>query len=430
MRSKNRLLKHIQSQSSCRSRRARVFGGTLLGACCSMLVLVSAGGAANGGNFILGVNTNSATAVTRLDSTAGTGLLVNDPSSYAIAIQGGASGSGPSTGVYGVSTSSSYSSFGVIGGLIATSPGSTSAAVAGNSYSKTANGPGVWGFHGEVSGSAPGVLGETSSSDANAAGVVGTITSHADYSGGVRGQNFDSACCGFGVVGFHAGQGIGIGGYAPNGFGVFGWSPNNWAAYFDGAVQVVHDLHVNGTLFKGAGAFRIDNPLNPAHSYLQHSFVESPQMMNVYNGNVTTDGTGFATVTLPKWFQALNKDFRYQLTSLSGLQEVAIAREIHDNRFTIQSEKPRSKVSWQVTGVRHDPYANAHRIQVLVPKGSADGKYMHPQLYGQPQSKGETALPGIAQKMPRLKAPASPGSVQAPARHPRRLAQVDLQSGG
>jgi hypothetical protein len=46
---------------------------------------------------------------------------------------------------------------------------------------------------------------------------------------------------------------------------------------------------------------------------------------------------------------------------------------------------------------------------VVVPKeGSAQGKYLHPQLYGQPRSKGETALPGIARGMPKLKAAASP----------------------
>ena len=387
--------------------RFRVFGATLLGACCSVLVLVSAGGAADGGNFILGAMNSAGPMVTQLDSNAAVGLFVNDTGT--VAIEGNASAPGQGIGIYGFTSSTGANSRGAQGVLSSISPGGGSAAVLGSSSSRTANGPGVWGSHPEGSGTAPGVLGETSSSAANAAGVYGTINSSADYSGGVRGENFNAACCGFGVVGFHAGQGIGIGGYAPNGFGVFGWSPNNWAAYFDGAVQVVRDLHVNGVLYKGAGAFRIDNPLDPAHSYLQHSFVESPQMMNVYDGNVTTNAKGFATVQLPKWFQVLNKDFRYQLTSLSGLQEVAIAREIHDNRFTIQSEKPHSKVSWQVTGIRHDPYANANRIQVVVPKeGKAEGKYLHPQLYGQPHSKGETALPGIARKMPKLKAPASP----------------------
>jgi hypothetical protein len=272
-------------------------------------------------------------------------------------------------------------------------------------------GAGVAGLMSSAANLGYGVIGQANTTAVNAAGVYGTINSNADYSGGVRGENFNASCCGFGVVGFHAGQGIGIGGYAPNGFGVFGWSPNNWAAYFDGAVEVVNDLHVNGTVFKGAGAFRIDNPLDPAHSYLQHSFVESPDMKNVYDGNVTTNAKGFATVTLPKWFQALNRDFRYQLTPIGhnawGARAV-VWNEIKDNRFTIRSE-PHVKISWQVTGVRQDPYANAHRIQVVVPKeGSAEGKYMHPQLYGQPQSKSETALPGIPRKMPKLKAPASP----------------------
>jgi hypothetical protein len=281
----------------------------------------------------------------------------------------------------------------------------------GESNSTTANGPGIWGVN-EGGGTAPGVLGDTISRDPNAAGVSGTITSNADYSAGVRGANNAASCCGFGVVGFHAGQGIGIGGYAPNGFGVFGWSPNNWAAYFDGAVEVVRDLHVNGTLYKGAGAFRIDNPLDPAHSYLQHSFVESPQMMNVYNGNVTTNAKGFATVQLPRWFQALNKDFRYQLTILGHAPwdtQARVWNEVRDNRFTIRTNHGNVKVSWQVTGVRHDPYANAHRIQVVVPKeGTTEGTYMHPQLYGQAQSKSETALPGIPRTMPKLRAPASP----------------------
>jgi hypothetical protein len=389
--------------------RIRVLGATLLGACCSMLILVSAGGAANGGNFILGA-INSATLTTELDTTAGVGLLVIDSGSSALAIEGAASGSGPSRGVYGFATSNSASSYGVEGLLASTSPGSSSAGVAGFSNSVGANGPGVWGSHGAGNGRAPGVLGETFSSAANAAGVSGKINSSADYSGGVRGENSNTACCGFGVVGFHAGQGIGIGGYAPNGFGVFGWSPNNWAAYFDGAVEVVHDLHVNGTVFKGAGAFRIDNPLDPGHSYLQHSFVESPKMMNVYDGNVTTDAKGFATVQLAKWFQALNKDFRYQLTIVGSRGwRARVVKEIAHNRFTIQTDVAKVKVSWQVTGVRHDPYANAHRIQVVVPKeGSADGKYLHPGLYGQPQSKGETSLQGIARKMPKLKASASP----------------------
>jgi hypothetical protein len=74
--------------------------------------------------------------------------------------------------------------------------------------------------------------------------------------------------------------------------------------------------------------------------------------------------------------------------------QAIVWKEITHNRFTIKTNQPNVKVSWQVTGIRHDPYANAHRIQPVVPKtGSDAGKYAHPQLYGQPASKGVTALP-------------------------------------
>ena len=45
---------------------------------------------------------------------------------------------------------------------------------------------------------------------------------------------------------------------------------------------------------------------------MTHSFVESPDMKNIYDGVVTTDPDGNAKVQLPDWFEALNKDFRNQ----------------------------------------------------------------------------------------------------------------------
>jgi hypothetical protein len=38
--------------------------------------------------------------------------------------------------------------------------------------------------------------------------------------------------------------------------------------------------------------------VDPANKYLSHSFVESPDMMNIYNGNVVTNDEGQATVEL------------------------------------------------------------------------------------------------------------------------------------
>ena len=76
-------------------------------------------------------------------------------------------------------------------------------------------------------------------------------------------------------------------------------------------------------------------------------------------------------------------DFRYQLTPIGnpGQHVLYIAKEIAGNRFKIAGGKPAAKVSWQVTGIRHDAYANAHRIQVEEGKGEKCGTYLHPELF-------------------------------------------------
>jgi hypothetical protein len=159
-----------------------------------------------------------------------------------------------------------------------------------------------------------------------------------------------------------------------------------------GNTFVQGNWQVNGTLTKTAGSFKIDHPLDPENKYLYHSFVESPDMMNIYNGNVTLDARGRAWVTLPDWFEALNQDFRYQLTSLGRFAPVYIAREINGNRFLIAGGRPHGKVSWQVTGIRHDAYANAHRIPVEEAKPATErGTYLYPDLFARPESQSAGA---------------------------------------
>jgi hypothetical protein len=149
------------------------------------------------------------------------------------------------------------------------------------------------------------------------------------------------------------------------------------AGYFDG------NVHVNGTLSKAGGSFRIDHPQDPANRYLAHSFVESPDMKNVYDGNVVTDDQGGAVVELPAYFEALNRDFRYQLTVIGRFAQAIVAEEIAGNRFVIRTNLGGVKVSWQVTGIRKDPWAEAHRIPVEEDKPEVDrGHYLHPELYG------------------------------------------------
>jgi len=111
-------------------------------------------------------------------------------------------------------------------------------------------------------------------------------------------------------------------------------------------------------------------------------------MMNIYNGNITTDARGYATITMPDYFEALNRDFRYQLTVIdtadsADFVQAKVVRPIKNNVFTIRTSAPGTSFSWQVTGVRHDAWANAHRIPNEEPKlGEHAGRYIHPELFG------------------------------------------------
>jgi hypothetical protein len=139
-----------------------------------------------------------------------------------------------------------------------------------------------------------------------------------------------------------------------------------------------HDLDINGevhcnriTTPTGKG-FKIDHPLDPENRNLYHWCVESPDIMNIYNGNVTTDVDGKATVVLPEYFEALNGDFRYQLTVIGTASLATVEREIENNTFTIQTDKPDVKVSWQVTGRRQDPAIRGNPLPVEEEKREAE----------------------------------------------------------
>lgn len=178
------------------------------------------------------------------------------------------------------------------------------------------------------------------------------------------------------------GDGLWVTGSGSGSFALIASHPTT-AAFFSGSVSI------GGTLTKTAGSFKIDHPLDPANKYLSHSFVESPDMMNIYNGNITTDTAGNATVDLPKWFGALNKDFRYQLTVLGQFAQAIVSKKVENNHFSIKTDKPNVEVSWLVTGIRQDAYANAHRIPVEEDKPSKEkGYYQFPELFGQPEEKG------------------------------------------
>lgn len=165
----------------------------------------------------------------------------------------------------------------------------------------------------------------------------------------------------------------------------------SYAGVFSGNVVVT------GTLSKGAGSFKIDHPLDPANKYLYHSFVESPDMMNIYDGNVVLNAHGEATITMPDWFEALNRDFRYQLTAMGKPSpNLYVDREISGNQFHIAGGTPGAKVSWMVTGIRHDAFANAHRIPVEeMKKPEERGKYLNPEVFGRTRQQSIFTVPNI-----------------------------------
>jgi hypothetical protein len=163
---------------------------------------------------------------------------------------------------------------------------------------------------------------------------------------------------------------------------LYGFLSTTGAVNAGGGLAVTGNASVSGNLSKGGGSFKIDHPLDPTNKFLYHSFVESPDMMNIYNGNVQTDANGEAVVTMPAYFEALNRDFRYQLTVIGTFAQAIVDREITGNNFKIRTDKPGVKVSWQVTGVRQDPYAEQNRIPVEEEKPANErGTYLYPKAY-------------------------------------------------
>jgi hypothetical protein len=158
---------------------------------------------------------------------------------------------------------------------------------------------------------------------------------------------------------------------------------SGWAGYFDGKV------YVRGNLVKSGGGFQIDHPLEPADKYLNHAFVESSEMKNVYDGIAILDAKGRALVTLPSWFESLNRDFRYQLTSIGHFSPLYVSQEIKNHRFEIAGGKPGQRVSWQVSGVRQDAWALHHPVKVEeVKRGEEQGRFLHPTDLNKPESSG------------------------------------------
>lgn len=324
---------------------------------------------------------------------------------YGEASGGASTGTGIHYGTYGRSTGAGTLGIGAYGQANG-SVTSRNRGVEGQAAGSVAE------FNQGVFGSA--TISRTSASGYNA-GLVGQSSGHSTLNyatlglqEGTGNSNYGGAFFAYGAAGsgkfnygsygyaWGADTNIAVYGYAADdasntNIGVYGranTANGSLAGRFKGNVRVEGNLTITGSISKGSGTFKIDHPKDPENKYLIHSFVESPDMMNVYNGNATTDAQGLVTVTLPDYFEATNKEFRYQLTPIGQFAQCIIKEEINNNTFVIQTDKPNVKVSWQVTGIRNDPYSNKNRIIPEVEKDQSDrGYYLHPEAYGLDESK-------------------------------------------
>jgi len=119
-----------------------------------------------------------------------------------------------------------------------------------------------------------------------------------------------------------------------------------------------------GNISKTGGGFTIDHPLDPDNKILNHYFVESPEMVLIYRGVAVIGADGRATVHLPEYFDALNRNPMIQLTGV-GTSDVYVVEEVHNDRFVIGG-KPGTKVYWMVTGERKDQSAEIIRAMMPV----------------------------------------------------------------
>ncbi len=212
-------------------------------------------------------------------------------------------------------------------------------------------------------------------------GFAGGFTTGANMIYGIRGFAQNPANGGgrtaYGVYG-----GAQVGSTANTAYGVYGEAVGpsgiKYAGYFQG------NVHVAGTLSKSSGSFKIDHPMDPENKYLSHSFVESPEMMNVYSGMVTLDKDGRGVVELPHYFDSLNADYRYQLTAIgAAMPGLHVAEVIEGNVFVVGGGVADKQVSWDLTGVRIDASASYRPIVVEEDKAEKHrGKYLDPEAHG------------------------------------------------
>lgn len=126
-------------------------------------------------------------------------------------------------------------------------------------------------------------------------------------------------------------------------------------------------VYIGGALSKASGSFKIDHPLKPKTHWLEHSFVESPDMLNLYTGNAQIK-KGKCKIKMPNWFIPLNgkndDDFTFQLTSLGQQNDLWVKEKMNEKGEVIFAGEKDGKFSYMITAIRHDKWAENHRVKV------------------------------------------------------------------
>lgn len=177
---------------------------------------------------------------------------------------------------------------------------------------------------------------------------------------------------------------------------------NNSTSLYAGNTMIAGTLGVSGYITKSGGGYRIDHPQDPENKFLNHSFVESPEMMNIYRGNATLDANGEAIVSLPSYFEAANEKPCFQLTAIgASMPNLFVASGISNGSFKVSGGVANAVVSWQVSAARADAWAKANNPGVEIDKGDKKGLFLHPELHGADESKSLHPSPAMIDKQVR-----------------------------
>ncbi len=251
------------------------------------------------------------------------------------------------------------------------------------------------------------------SSTGTAWGVTGQVEASGSATAGIHGNNLRTTG-GYGVYGIGVNGVVGETNYG-NGYGVWGENHDNtgattwgvgtfgrgyvgvWGEDNGGGTGTGYGVVANGELgATGTKSFLIDHPLDPENKILRHFSAESPEVLNIYRGNIILNNEGEAEIDLPDYFSEININFSYYLTPVGGAApNLHVKEEVKGNSFVIAGGEENLKVSWVLYAERNDAYVQKYpkSKQIEVDKKKAKGKYLRPDLYG--KTKKDAIVPGI-----------------------------------